>query len=491
MTNWSRGPYRGKTLPFPKGQWRNVRQGLGPVPVFDLRFNQGGLNALPQNLTVNNTTVSPAFLYEGANASASNWTATVGTDATAAGSGGNFNQGIPVKDGAAVDPDSSRYYTTSNMLSVGTDDLVVEMVVFVPASVTGFPFIFTTQDGTRGITAFINSSGVIALQLDDTDTVNINSNTGLNGWYHLIWFMDRSGSGVCYTNGSRALPGAGTLSVASDSLDSTQDLVLAANAAGNARCPVHIAWMGLWHAPSWLASHINDDFASNRFARLIGLRESRLGLTPTTMSTTGASTVSIWNGSSHDTYTVGQNWIPVDFWNAGSETRWGVRRSGSGRLTYTLPNTLASPYTASNGIAYDGAKATGAQTFVALSDGGAAGDRAQSSVLSAGAVSLFVASTESGTAANISGGSTAADTWLDQTAIVATDDFRLYREGVQVGSTDISGTAPNDIDTVDIGSDVLGGSVVDDGVISRVRIFNTKAVPDTVSAFNDQFTEEF
>lgn len=223
-------------------------------------------------LTINGITAYPVFRYNGGDANSSNWSPWKYGESLAlqAGTAPTYNAGSPLlglKDDS-VEFNAGGYYRAGNntFADLTTEDFVIE-IVYKHKSGNQYIFGKGTNPGFRlrtGTgTAYVN--------------VNGSSNIPMGGlvdgcWYHLIWFVDRSGSGICYRNGTSA---GSAIIVSAHSATASTANPLNVGDNGGFPYPGSISYVAMWQQSSWLDTHLQPDIAKERFAKLTGIWPQR------------------------------------------------------------------------------------------------------------------------------------------------------------------------------------------------------------------------
>lgn len=302
--------------------------GVGAKLLGDIGSGVGaGIAALSQDLTLNGITVEPTFRYEAKNATTGSWAATVGETLTGAGSGGTVELDTPfigVSSGdEAVNGDGTRYWQAgdSSFANWGTDDIVLEVVCKIPPASSTVGVVSARTTGNQGWYLIRSGSNFNLLLTDGTSTtatISFASPTD-NAWLHIIFFLDRSGSGIGYINGTIV---SSTPSLTSVGSIPAEKLTLNAfRTDGLGPYTTEVAYVAQWQRDAWLDTHLQADLARERFlAAKNGL--SNLSQTLTINSQTVSptfryegknATVSTW------TATVGE-----DLTGAGSGGTFGL-----------------------------------------------------------------------------------------------------------------------------------------------------------------------
>ncbi|NIU03756.1 MAG: hypothetical protein GWN29_04870 [Gammaproteobacteria bacterium] len=281
--------------------------------------DSGGAAALAQSLTINGTTVAPTFWYQGENASASGWTATVGDDLTAAGSGGTFGDDVPMPTaaGKAFNGDGSRYFSASDTAlgSMTTEDFVVEGIICQNTGSNGrFASTFTTGYGWA---FYNNANDKLAMYIysagggQNIQTAAASVSPGI--WYHFMAFASRSttGFGQAFLNGT-ASGAAVDLSSVTD-ISNSQPLTLGADADGTNAADRPIAFVALWKRANWLDTHLQATIAQQRFATLTGVASTRYGYpTHTDLRSTVAHMEKQASTDGQRIFAVGPRWPRIE-----------------------------------------------------------------------------------------------------------------------------------------------------------------------------------
>ncbi len=243
-----------------------------PMPTFRAFSQPSGVGNLNPNLTINGTTETPVFRYKGGDADGTDidpWTYGEALDLQA-GAVPTYNDGSP---GLGPNDDSVKFnaggfYRADNntFADVTTDDMVFEAVF---KAVTGVEYMFGKRAATGYAALF--SGGVLYLKIEDAggnvSTPSAALTPGL--WYHVMFFLDRSGSGQCYINGAaNGAPAAinavnGTLTVA-------DPFYLGAATGGGSLFNENVAYAAMWKGAAWLDTHLQAAVAAERFAKFNG-----------------------------------------------------------------------------------------------------------------------------------------------------------------------------------------------------------------------------
>jgi hypothetical protein len=249
-----------------------------------------GVANLSSDVTINSQTVSPTFRYIGDGASLTEWVADVGDDLPVAGTSNDptflWGYGTGAKD-IAVKGNIGKYYEAlgSSFGNVGTNDFVLEFVVYRPAA-NGTRVALGKRDASGGYDLRFDATGVRTTLIGTGGSANIYAPSITEETYvHIIGLFDNSGSGILYANNVK---GTAVSISALGNLDSTVALsMLARNGLEFFNGTVQYAAM--WQKASWLDSHLQDAFAAERFHRFCGTYDTDLAASPTFTRTTPAT----------------------------------------------------------------------------------------------------------------------------------------------------------------------------------------------------------
>jgi hypothetical protein len=293
------------------------RSFAGPLlHLFDFDRFPPSVERLPAALTINGITVLPTFRYKGGDANAVNWPAWgYGETLTLqAGTAPTLNNGSPLlgqMDDSVKFNGGGNYRATGTTGQITTEDFVVE-AMFTWAgtatlrlmdkwSATGWLLV---AQATTAIEIYFNDGGGIAVEVISGVLV-----AGVT--YHLIAFLDRSGSGQIYINGvASGSPVA--ISGRANSLATAALFDIGADSNGTSLpYTSNIHYLAMWQGASWLDTHLQATIAATRFAQLTGMypQQARGTALPITMarSTAGYIDKREADGTTK-LYYVGANW---------------------------------------------------------------------------------------------------------------------------------------------------------------------------------------
>lgn len=281
--------------------------------LFQALAGDSALANLPQSLTINGTTVTGSFIYEGKNVSAGNpWTATVGDNLLIAPAGSpSFSAGVPLTSTTdfAVTPNLTSWQAASSAFAdIGTDDFVFEGLIKVSPTTARAQVFYTTTTNVGGWWIRTDNERIQALFYDtDNDLTILGTGIGdttLSTWYHFMIFGKQGSNAALYVNGEHSATSAAIL-------DGTYTNNHAVKAVGRNT----IAFMGMWQSPSWLDTHLQADLAKERFHRLCGIYpQVATGTALATTSTRAfdAHLETIEANGNTQLYKVGSEWMRLE-----------------------------------------------------------------------------------------------------------------------------------------------------------------------------------
>lgn len=241
-----------------------------------------GVYHLDPALTINSQTVYPTLRYTagGGLVDASDWRPWgYGENLDIAGAGAvpTMNTGSPLLGllDDSVRGEGGKRYDANNgtFADITTEDVVFELILEysstgntrlvskLPAgAATGWQF---TSEGSKEA-FYAYSGGNFGL---------VNSDTLILGViYHLIYFLDRSGSGICYTNASAGT--AASLSTGGNDVQAswTTATVFSIFDAPNYSIPYdkRLMYFSMWKKANWLDTHLQPTIAQERFRKVTG-----------------------------------------------------------------------------------------------------------------------------------------------------------------------------------------------------------------------------
>lgn len=239
---------------------------------------------LPSSITVNGTTVAPLFQYEGQNASASGFTATVGEDLTAAGSAGTFDisTGLsgPYK---AYDGDGTRYYQAGNTTfgNLGDDDIALRFLIRRDVVGQWYAEKRVTSGDFEGWSLLANGAGNIQFILDvgaSSPFISGLTPPTIGNWALIHLFINRdeasSNGSRLYLNGAY-IGGANFSAADSTAVDSASTFTVGARSSGAAPSADPIAFFSMHRHADWFAagtaSHAEMEAIAAADTALLGL----------------------------------------------------------------------------------------------------------------------------------------------------------------------------------------------------------------------------
>jgi hypothetical protein len=282
----------------------------GLSPVFYLPLTGSGLGQLDQSLTINGSTVSPTFVYYGADAvGGATWPAVVGDDLASAGAGSPVNSiSTPLLDGTlALEMNATLDYwkaSTSSFAEINNDDFVFEVVMRTPSTALRRNFCYTTVSANSGwwLRTDGNRFQVLVYDAGGTGQVAQVSNLADNSWIHVMVFGHQGGKLAASVNGGAVGVSAGTLN------GSPTNNVPLSNGQGAAR--QSLAYVAMWQKASWLSTHDNVTIAKERFHKLIGIHPTTGDIASTATRATTAY-LDKWNATANrrELFLVEDNWL--------------------------------------------------------------------------------------------------------------------------------------------------------------------------------------
>jgi hypothetical protein len=288
--------------------------------ILDLDTVPSSVANLNPSLTINGITELPVFRYKGPDATVSAWTPwTYGESLAIAGSGADVtpSQGSPCLGAATVDGsvkfNAAKYFAASGntFADVTTEDMVFEAVLK-----------WSTTDGKRqwgkwnsgpGY-AFAEHTDRLYCLIQDTSGSVITYTAAMadGAWYHVMCFLDRSGSAQWYVDGV-ASGSAVAISTRALSLSVAYPLQVGAFGASG-QTTSSLAYAALWKRNAWLDTHLQATVAKERFTRLTGFYpQIAKGTTKVPSVLTRASSAHLdkyeADGTTRTLYLVGDNWL--------------------------------------------------------------------------------------------------------------------------------------------------------------------------------------
>jgi hypothetical protein len=266
-------------------------------------------------LTINSLTVYPMFEYNGKDATVNSWPIRIfGTDIPIAGSGSNvsINQGSPLiglQDDSVKGEDGEYYQMSSgSTYDIGAEDFVVTVVLQTGPSSSGRIF---DKRGATGAGYYLEDNGTnVTLYIDDgSDNDSIVSPTLIeNTWYVLNFFMDKSGSGICYANTNAG--SAVSISTTGNLGNSEKFTIFADSDGNNKNSDSKVAYIGIWKKQTWLDSHLQVAIDKEIFYKIVGAWPQRALGTEVPTICVRDSPASLRNNGT--TYFVGEDWPRIE-----------------------------------------------------------------------------------------------------------------------------------------------------------------------------------
>lgn len=249
---------RQKAAPYRIG---HVPPGIGvdedAFLMFQALTGDSGVSNLSTVVSVNGFGVSAVARYEGRNASAAGWTATLGENLALAGLGSapTFDVLTPSTDASekAVAFANGQLFrcASGSFANPGTDDFIIE--AFVRLGQANGSIVSKLDVNGYGFSLVQSSTTAVALTLTNATATRSVSSPGIaaDAWVHFIGFVDRSdvtGGVALYANAAAGVPaGASGLEAA------FSDAQLAVGGSSNGTSllsTAHVAYVAFWHAPN-------------------------------------------------------------------------------------------------------------------------------------------------------------------------------------------------------------------------------------------------
>lgn len=296
----------------------------GTTPTFQMLNGESGIANISQNITLQGSTVVPDLVFEGKNASASGWTATVGSDLDLeSGTAPTYNKGTPLLDSSdesVLFNDGGRFeHSSASLGDIDTEDFLIRVIFKYKNDGSTQRIIDTRGSGSVGWRIYIHSGGTLRFLMRTGGTNKESSTSGLieNGWYDFIIACDRDyASGlVAFANG--ALQGTDDASTHATSLESSDPVAIGAESGGGNPFTSNLAYIGMWRQAAWFngATSFTSDvatFAADEHAKLTGMYPSKFkgSATPNTSTRAFAAHLDKLNSANKRRYfLVGGEWL--------------------------------------------------------------------------------------------------------------------------------------------------------------------------------------
>jgi len=245
--------------------------------IFNLLGGDSALANLSSTLAINGTSQSAAFRFEGKNAGASSWSATVGATALAIASSGSdplLSEETPLTVGTdkSVRIQGGKIYSTGSTsaydVATSTDDVILE-VVFQHVVTGAEQCICAKYDVATGKGFALVSSATDALISYGAIAFAASGTLIDRAWYHLIVVADRNGNNRCYLNGVLLISTANL----NNAQTNTQPFKVGAYGAADAsKSSQGVALAQLWICATGTVgtSTDSDVVAATRFHKMCG-----------------------------------------------------------------------------------------------------------------------------------------------------------------------------------------------------------------------------
>lgn len=252
---------------------------VGETPTFQLFNGDSSVLNVPSELYIHGVTKDPVLRYNAQDASVAAWPAwDYGVDLSLVGSGTDpvVNDGSPLtgsrEDSVAFQEGKSYQEATAGSANLTTEDMVIEALVKV-VHTSGTTYL--AGNSVNGVDAgwhFVQTAGgSLQLKLDDGATsANVGSSNLSDGaWYHVMIFVDKSGSAQVYINGSASGAAVSFASVGNITNALKFTVGAAPNLAGG--FGGNIAYLSMWVHDAWLDTHLQATVAETRFLQISGI----------------------------------------------------------------------------------------------------------------------------------------------------------------------------------------------------------------------------
>jgi hypothetical protein len=229
-----------------------------------------GVAALSSSLTIADVTKAADFDFVAADAG-STWVSRSGSITLTRDGAAWAALKCETGEAACRQAGFSHYSKAASDWNPGTKDVVLETVARVPASGAG-TLLTKLPYGPSGLAmSFSGGKILVSLQPDGLGYVLTWSDALTPGsLIHAICFLDRSGSGQWYVNGSASGAAVSLASVVADvSVSSSLGIGLWPE-AGDYPLQSDIAVVRAWTGAAWLDTHLQATVAAARFAALVG-----------------------------------------------------------------------------------------------------------------------------------------------------------------------------------------------------------------------------
>jgi hypothetical protein len=282
---------------------------------------QNGVSLLPGPITINGQTVEPIFRHSLVDGTVSTLPADgYGINAPIAGVGNDVipNQGSPLlgsRDGSVAGDGGKSYQSAQiadNQLSTG--DIYSEGIAVMGESAGGqYRTIWAKGSTVRMSDNGSEQFGFRLLSDDSSNALVLSAVLSIGARYFFQFFLNRSGFGQCYIN-SVTSGAAVDISGVTDDLSYLLKHTLLASphdlTDANWKVITPTDYLAVYQKDNWLASHLNQSFANDRFATVIGTKAISARGTSIPTTATRASTAYLQKDTDNvvKLYAVGANW---------------------------------------------------------------------------------------------------------------------------------------------------------------------------------------
>jgi hypothetical protein len=316
--------------------------------------------------------LSPAVLYKAQDASGTTWTGEVGEVLSeySTGSSPDYDQGAPtmgtdtsVQYGGAGNKWHRGTSTTGYTTNMSTDDIAIRLVFKNSGTAGRICGALKSAGGARGWQIYNYGSSVQFTMYDEDGNIGINTGAVAESgvWYMIDWYLSRSTTqyGRAYTNIDLA-GSALDISGRSKSISQSSVPFEIGAAAGAATGSDAVAFLGVWHGPAMLTTHLQGDEHEAGFRALTGFRPQTSAAgrdtAPLTYARNTNATLSKYNETTgeDDQFTVGPGWLRVEKW-----------KDSGGRIRIGYRSELAATNLSANSRAFDSWATGGSPTVTA------------------------------------------------------------------------------------------------------------------------------
>jgi len=148
----------------------------------------------------------------------------------------------------------------------GTDDLVIE---FMYKHSDTLSYFFSKYISAANSIRLLTDTGLCRLALNGV-YVDASASMVEDEWYHVIFFLDRSGNGIGYINGSAGSP-VSIAALAAVDFGAAAKWILGSRTGGGLPTDASLSYLAMWQGAAWLDTHLQADIAKERFHQACGV----------------------------------------------------------------------------------------------------------------------------------------------------------------------------------------------------------------------------